>query len=236
MKVLRGACLHFCRLQAEHPLEACWGVRGPPGSSSEPCPVEGLRDTYPRELGAQYWPGVSKGKQQRQSSWFHVAVPPSTAACGPHPVFPRHKLTITAPRVQQRNPGPGAVSARPGCDPAPQRRAPPGGASGLTWALGSLHLPPGAGLLQGPLAARVHRVPGLVRVFRHLPPLPRAHLPLPVRQRRRQGRQDRHHTLGVRFRPCPRELGGVRGSRDPRAGQRLDGGWGTGGGDAADSW
>ncbi|EAW81696.1 chromosome 14 open reading frame 68, isoform CRA_a [Homo sapiens] len=38
------------------------------------------------------------------------------------------------------------------------------------------------GLLPGPLAARVHGVPGIFRVFWHLPPLPGAHLPAPVRQ------------------------------------------------------
>ncbi|XP_008249674.3 solute carrier family 25 member 47 isoform X4 [Oryctolagus cuniculus] len=40
------------------------------------------------------------------------------------------------------------------------------------------HVSPGAGvgLLPGPLAARVHGVPGLIRVFWHLPPLPGPHL------------------------------------------------------------
>lgn len=99
--------------------------------------------------------------------------------------------------------------------------------------------PSGARLLQGPLAACVHGVPGLVPVFWHLPPLPHTHLPVPVWQCRRQARQGRHHALGFHFwpRPCEwrlrgpgtaavgRGCKGLRGHQAQKAGKlKLSGG------------
>lgn len=60
----------------------------------------------------------------------------------------------------------------------------------LVWVLSlrGLH-PSGVGLLQGPLTACVHSVPGVVCIFWDLPPLPGSYLPLPVRQQGRQAHQ-----------------------------------------------
>lgn len=60
----------------------------------------------------------------------------------------------------------------------------------LGWIQSLLGLnPSGVGFLQGPLTARVHRVPGVLCIFWYLPPLPGSHLPLPVRQSGRQAHQ-----------------------------------------------
>lgn len=60
----------------------------------------------------------------------------------------------------------------------------------LGWVLSLLGLhPSGVGLLQGPLTACVHSVPGVICIFWYLPPLPGSHLPLPVWQHGRQAHQ-----------------------------------------------
>lgn len=153
-------------------------------------------DIYQSELGTQCQPGVRKrkvaaikpasspsssSKSCPGSSSSLVSPSPPLQRSTVSPVLQLQKLRLSALSDTPAGPPPGTASTGPLLLVALSPD------SGL-WVPSTC--PPGMGLLQGPLAARVHRVPCVLRVFRDLPPLPLTHLPLPVRQCRCQARQD----------------------------------------------